>query len=203
MSVSGSAPTSLAFVSRPLGMTTVIELAPSITWLLVRICPSLRNTTPEPALWPLSPSTTICTMAGRMRWAMPTTGSSGVVAETLLSATASGRTTSSMGRITVVRRPSRPPAVAMSPLANRAPIAPANRARLHGRASRRVDAAGAAIADGHGVTVSSEGCRQRRSSGWSQPPSGVPTGSSSSSPSSPFMLREYWRIASDFGRPLR
>src|SRR3954470_3463766 len=126
---------------------------------------------------------------------MLTTGSSGLVTATGLSGLASGRTTCSIGRTTVVLPPDRPPAVAIRPLASSAPMAPASRARLHARVSRpgAVTSAGAgagsggAMADGHGVTFSSEGCRQRRSSGWSQPPSGAPAGSSSSSPSSPFM----------------
>jgi hypothetical protein len=53
---------------RPSDSDTVISLAPSITWLLVRISPSGEMTTPEPepsARRPLRmPATATCTTAG-------------------------------------------------------------------------------------------------------------------------------------------
>ena len=67
MSVSGSVPTTLAFLVVPSLKFTVIEPlspAPATTWLLVRISPSLLSTMPEPEPAPDWPETLTLTTEG-------------------------------------------------------------------------------------------------------------------------------------------
>src|SRR5580765_1864562 len=63
-SVEGSVPRMVPLSDRPSVSVTVTAVAPSTTWLLVRMLPALSRMTPEPWVWPSEGSTVMATTLG-------------------------------------------------------------------------------------------------------------------------------------------